>query len=60
MHEVDNFLFNYQIHGSLGCHKWVFIPQNVKKIQNHCTLVYIPEVHTDQTELNSVSSENFW
>ncbi len=29
---------NFQILGPLGCQGWVFIPQNVKKIKNHCTL----------------------
>ncbi len=34
------FLFaNFQILGPLGCQGWVVIPQNVKKSQNHCTLV---------------------
>jgi hypothetical protein len=34
MDEVENF-------GPLGCQGWVVIPQNVRKSQNHCTLVYI-------------------
>jgi hypothetical protein len=33
------FLANFQILGPLGCQGWVVIPQNVKKIQNHCTLM---------------------
>jgi hypothetical protein len=41
--EVENFIFaNFQILGPLGCQGWVVIPQNVKKSQNHCTLVCIP------------------
>ena len=32
---------NFQILGPLGCQGWVVIPQNVKKSQNHCTLVDI-------------------
>ncbi len=37
-----NFFFaNFQILGPLGCQGWVAIPQNVKKSQNHCTLVCI-------------------
>ncbi len=37
-----NFFFaNFQILGPLGCQGWVAIPQNVKKSQNHCTLVPI-------------------
>jgi hypothetical protein len=40
MHEVEIFFFaNFQILGPLGCQGWVVIPQNVKKSQNHCTLV---------------------
>jgi hypothetical protein len=34
------FLAHFQILGPLGCQGWVVIPQNVKKSQNHCTLVY--------------------
>ncbi len=33
------FFANFQILGPLGCQGWVVIPQNVKKCQNHCTLV---------------------
>ncbi len=33
------FFANFQILGPLGCQGWVVIPQNVKKSQNHCTLV---------------------
>jgi hypothetical protein len=33
------FFANFQIHGPLGCQGWVAIPQNVEKIQNHCTLL---------------------
>ncbi len=32
---------NFQILGPLGCQGWVVIPQNVKKSQNHCTLMRI-------------------
>ena len=39
MHEVENFFANFQILGPLGCQGWVVIPQNVKKSQNHCTLL---------------------
>ncbi len=35
------FFANFQILGPLGCQGWVVIPQNVKKSQNHCTLMYI-------------------
>jgi hypothetical protein len=35
------FFANFQILGPLGCQGWVVIPQNVKKSQNHCTLVTI-------------------
>jgi hypothetical protein len=41
MDEVEKFFFaNFQILGPLGCQGWVVIPQNVKKSQNHCTLLY--------------------
>ncbi len=33
------FLANFQILGPLGFQGWVAIPQNVKKSQNHCTLI---------------------
>ncbi len=33
------FFANFQILGPLGCQGWVVIPQNVKKCQNHCTLI---------------------
>jgi hypothetical protein len=33
------FLADCQILGPLVCLGWVVIPQNVKKIQNHCTLL---------------------
>ncbi len=36
------FFANFQILGPLGCQGWVVIPQNVKKSQNHCTLLYNP------------------
>jgi hypothetical protein len=40
MDEVEeNFFDNFQILGPLGCQGWVVIPQNVKKSQNHCTLL---------------------
>jgi hypothetical protein len=35
-------LANFQILGPLGCQGWVVIPQNVKKSQNHCTLLQTP------------------
>jgi hypothetical protein len=35
------YLDNFQILGSLGCQGWVVILKNVKKSQNHCTLVNI-------------------
>ena len=35
------FFANFQILGPLGCQGWVAIPQNVKKSQNHCTLMYM-------------------
>ncbi len=34
------FFANFQILGPLGCQGWVVIPQNVKKSQNHCTLLH--------------------
>ncbi len=34
------FFANFQILGALGCQGWVVIPQNVKKSQNHCTLMH--------------------
>ncbi len=34
------FFANFQILGPLGCQGRVAIPQNVKKRQNHCTLLY--------------------
>ncbi len=37
-----NFFANFQILGPLGCQGWVVMPQNVKKSQNHCTLMCIP------------------
>ena len=41
MDEVEKLFFaNFQILGPLGCQGWVVIPQNVKKSQNHCTLVH--------------------
>ncbi len=36
-----NFFANFQTLGPLGCQGWVVIPQNVKKSQNHCTLLYM-------------------
>ncbi len=39
MDEVEIFFANFQILGPLGCQGWVVIPQNVKKSQNHCTLI---------------------
>ncbi len=33
------FFANFQTLGPLGCQGWVVIPQNVKKSQNHCTLI---------------------
>ncbi len=40
MDEVEIVFANFQILGPLGCQGWVVIPQNVKKIQNHCTLMH--------------------
>ena len=34
------FFANFQTLGPLGCQGWVVIPQNVKKSQNHCTLMH--------------------
>ena len=34
------FFANFQILGPLGCQGWVVMPQNVKKSQNHCTLLH--------------------
>ncbi len=34
------FFANFQTLGPLGCQGWVVIPQNVKKSQNHCTLLH--------------------
>jgi hypothetical protein len=39
MHEVEFFFANFQILEPLGCQGWVVTPQNVKKSQNHCTLM---------------------
>ncbi len=40
MDEVEKKIFaNFQILGPLGYQGWVVIPQNVKKCQNHCTLM---------------------
>jgi len=36
------FFANFQILGPLGCQEWVVLPQNGKKSQNHCTLMYRP------------------
>ncbi len=36
------FFANFQTFGPLGCQGWVVIPQNVKKSQNHCTLLTKP------------------
>ncbi len=33
------FFANFQTLGPLGCQGWVVLPQNVKKSQNHCTLL---------------------
>jgi hypothetical protein len=41
MDEVEIFFANFEIPGPLGCQGWVFIPQNVKKCQNHCPLVHM-------------------
>jgi hypothetical protein len=42
MDEVEILVFaNFQILGPLGCQGWVVIPQNVKKSQNHCTLLHM-------------------
>jgi hypothetical protein len=38
---LKKFFATFQILGPLGCQGWVVIPQNVKKSQNHCTLVFI-------------------
>ncbi len=35
------FFANFQTLGPLGCQGWVVIPQNVKKSQNHCTLLWM-------------------
>jgi hypothetical protein len=41
MDEIKNSLLaTFQILGHLGCQGWVVIPQNVKKCQNHLTLLY--------------------
>jgi hypothetical protein len=43
MDEVELFIANFQVLGPLGFQGWVVnvIPQNVKKIQNHCILLVI-------------------
>ncbi len=38
--KLKTFFANFQILGPLGCQRWVVIPRNVKKSQNHCTLIY--------------------
>ena len=42
MDEVEKFFLpiSKSLGGALGCQGWVVIPQNVKKSQNHCTLLY--------------------
>ncbi len=48
MHEVEKkILANFQIFGPFGCQGWVVIPQNVKKSQNHCTLLPTPLTHNN-------------
>ncbi len=39
MDEVEIFFFQFPNPWTLGCQGWVVIPQNVKKSQNHCTLM---------------------
>ncbi len=54
MHEVEKFFANFQILGPLGCQGWVVIPQNVKKSQNHCTLlrsIKVPFLQRIKTEV---------
>jgi hypothetical protein len=42
MDEVEKFFLPIsKILGPLGCQGWVVIPQNVKKSQNHCTLMAV-------------------
>ncbi len=50
------FFANFQILGPLGCQGWVVIPQNVKKSQNHCTLLYNAQLLTTPPP-SSISSE---
>ncbi len=42
------FFANFQTLGPLGCQGWVVIPQNVKKSQNHCTLIPVSSVWFNQ------------
>ncbi len=52
-----NFFFaNCQILGPLGCQGWVVIPQNVKKSQNHCTLVHALSLFTNNTRAHFLST----
>ena len=49
MDEVENF-------GPLGCQGWVVIPQNVRKSQNHCTLMNNGVADTPAVNLLPVST----
>ncbi len=64
MHEVEKkILANFQILGPLGCQGWVVIPQNVKKSQNHCTLIpSVPNLfqNINLTYLYVKKGENLW
>jgi hypothetical protein len=45
------FFANFQILGPLGCQGWVVMPQNVKKSQNHCTLLLALELASNPVPL---------
>ncbi len=49
------FFANFQILRPLGCQGWVVIPQNVKKSQNHCTLL---NMHLACTEKHWACTEH--
>jgi hypothetical protein len=44
MDEVKVFFCQFSNPWALGCQGWVVLPQNEKKIQNHCTLLNMAEV----------------
>ena len=53
------FFANFQTLGPLGCQGWVVIPQNVKKSQNHCTILHIvwPSRSSHNVEIARIAKE---